>query len=214
MDFKKIIPKKVRINGEDEFFKSAVLALLMKVNNEWSFIFQKRSKNIRQGGEISFPGGRFDERYDKTFKDTALRETEEELLISRDEINVIGELDTIIAPMGALIRPFLATTSLNSLKDIKFNKDEVEYLFTVPLKYFIDTPPNEYQIVLKAHSKVIKKNGDIIDMFPAKKLGLPEKYHDIWGNIKQKVYLYNYNDEIIWGLTAKIIHNIVQNIKQ
>ena len=211
INLENIVRDQIKINGEEQFFKSSVLVLLVNIDDQWNLIFQKRAKGIRQGGEISFPGGKFDKK-DKTALETAIRETEEELLISRKNIDVLGELDTIIAPMGAIVKPFIATTSLLYEK-INFNKTEVEYLFTVPLKWFIENPPEIYHIVLKAHSEILDKDGKKVILFPAKELGLPEKYHNIWGNIKQKVYLYRYKNEIIWGLTAKIIFNIIENIK-
>ena len=42
-------------------------------------------------GIFVFPGGGFEDGVDETFKDTALRETQEELGIERKDIKVLGQ---------------------------------------------------------------------------------------------------------------------------
>ncbi|KAL9713640.1 hypothetical protein Ac2012v2_003251 [Leucoagaricus gongylophorus] len=51
-----------------------------------------RAKSLRShSGEVSFPGGRIDDT-DASFLDGALRETEEELGIRPEEVQVLGEI--------------------------------------------------------------------------------------------------------------------------
>ena len=55
-------------------------------------VFTKRREDLRRHpGEISFPGGRRDDD-DPGLPDTALREAEEEIGLSRDVVEVIGAL--------------------------------------------------------------------------------------------------------------------------
>jgi 8-oxo-dGTP pyrophosphatase MutT (NUDIX family) len=54
---------------------------------------ERRSDLNRHAGEISFPGGRRDE--DEELLDTALREAEEEIGLSRDNVEVAGALPPI-----------------------------------------------------------------------------------------------------------------------
>lgn len=85
-DLKKMIsnlPKYPGVLGRDRFFNSAVLIPLVKKNKEYYILFQKRAASIRQGGDICFPGGGFEKDLDKNFKQTALRETKEELGIEK-----------------------------------------------------------------------------------------------------------------------------------
>ena len=77
------LPKYPGILGKDAFFNSAVLIPFVTINNELSLLFEKRAANIRQGGEICFPGGEFDASEDDSFEQTAIRETEEETGITR-----------------------------------------------------------------------------------------------------------------------------------
>ena len=54
---------------------------------------ERRSDLKRHAGEISFPGGRRDE--GEELIDTALREAEEEIGLSRDNVEVVGALPPI-----------------------------------------------------------------------------------------------------------------------
>ena len=212
-NIKQTIPKTPKINGSEDFIKTAVLIILIKVNNEWEIIFEKRAKNISQGGEISFPGGKFDSNFDLTAKDTAVRETTEETGISEDNLTIMGELDSILAPIGVMIRPFLAFSNIEEIPQ-NYNTSEVEYLFSVPVKWFIDNPPLEYSTILKAHPYEIDNKNNTITFLPAKELGLPKKYNAPWGRLKQKVFVYKYNNEIIWGLTARIVNSLIKSLVQ
>ena len=87
-------------------------------------------------GEISFPGGKLDAN-DSDLLETALRETTEEigLTISRDQ--VIGQLEPVITlNSGFLILPFVSV--VDSISPLTPNA-EVEKIFHIPLKSFLDT---------------------------------------------------------------------------
>ncbi len=194
-----------------DYAKTAVLLLLTEIKGELHIILEKRAKNIRQGGEISFPGGMFDEYFDKTFTDTALRETFEEIGIKQENIEILSELPVFLAPFGAIVNPYVGLTKD---KSFKLNSNEVEKLIIVPLSFFINNEPEVYNTIIKVHpSYVDSSNGKEIVLFPAKDLDLPKQYHQPWGNVKNKIYLYKFEDETIWGLTAKIIFDFIQTIK-
>jgi 8-oxo-dGTP pyrophosphatase MutT (NUDIX family) len=101
---KQRLPKHPNIMGRERFFNAAVLIPLILQGDEYNFLFEKRAKHIRQGGEISFPGGKFEPHQDKSCVNAAIRETEEELGISREQINIIGRLDTFISPRGLILK--------------------------------------------------------------------------------------------------------------
>jgi hypothetical protein len=71
---KNVLPEIPGINGSEEYFKAAVLVLLVLLDEEYHLVFQKRVLNIRQGGEICFPGGHFDPGIDPDFEHTAIRD--------------------------------------------------------------------------------------------------------------------------------------------
>ena len=81
---------KNRILLRDRYFESAIMICIANIDRKDCFILEKRAKNIRQAGEISFPGGKKDKK-DKNFRETAIRETIEELQIKRNILTNIGK---------------------------------------------------------------------------------------------------------------------------
>jgi len=212
-DLVKKLPDVPGINGKEEYFNSAVLALLILVNDEYHFVFQKRAANIRQAGEICFPGGKFDPDKDADFKETAIRETTEELGVASDKLRIVGTLDTVVAPMGTTVDAFLGIIDISSLADLHINSNEVERIFTVPVSFFMNHDPEVYQVNISAQPSYINQVGEEVILLPVKELGLPERYTKPWGNIKSNVYVYRVAGETIWGLTARLIRNVITKIK-
>lgn len=212
-DLTKRMPKVPGISGKDEYFNSAVLALLILVNEEYHFVFEKRSAAIRQGGQICFPGGKFDPEKDDDFKETAIRETVEELGVAYDKISIIGRLDTVFSVIGSTVDTFLGVIDINSLDDLNINPDEVEKVFSVPVSYFENTEPEVYRVSITANPSYINHAGEEVVLLPAKELGLPEMYTRPWGNIMNNVYVYKVAGETIWGITARLIRDVISKIK-
>ncbi|MGA2298325.1 MAG: CoA pyrophosphatase [FCB group bacterium] len=110
----------------------AVLVLLFqnKIDKKINVLLTLRSKNINHSGQISFPGGRSEN--SETAIETALRETEEEIGIHPNLIQILGTLSQLyVPPSNSLITPIVGFIS----DDIIFNtnSDEVDEVFSVPL---------------------------------------------------------------------------------
>jgi 8-oxo-dGTP pyrophosphatase MutT (NUDIX family) len=96
------------------YAESAVLALLIAHESDAGddahvedarLVFTVRRADLRQhAGQISFPGGRRDPG-DADLAETALRETEEELGIARERVQVLGLLDDVPTPSHYVITP-------------------------------------------------------------------------------------------------------------
>jgi len=196
-----------RIIGHEDFRNAAVLILLFKKDGKYHFLFEKRSGKVRQPGEISFPGGLIDK--GETVLETALRETQEELGIEREKIEILGEIGLLYSPLGATVSGVVGVAKIDSLDDLTLSKEEVDYVFSVPVDFFIEKEPQEYEVLLHAHSHYIDEKGKKIELLPVKELGLPEMYEDSWGLGKPKVLVYKWKDEIIWGLTARFVKEVV-----
>ena len=173
---------------------------------------EKRAVGIRQGGEVSFPGGQFDPDKDKTFLNTAMRETSEELGITEEQINVIKKFGTLVAPMGLTIDTFLAFINITSLSELKIDQTEVEKIFTIPVSFFLENKPDTYYINVRAHPYEDDEDGNKIELLPVKKLGLPNRYADPWRKARHRVFVYNTPGEIVWGITAEIVYEFCKLI--
>lgn len=198
------------IIGKTKYLNSAVIIPLVNLKDEIHLLFEKRSANVRQAGEISFPGGHFDTSKDKTLLDTAIRETIEELGISSKRIELISKFGTLVAPMGLTIDAFAAQLRINSLDDLKIDSVEVEKIFTIPLNYFLTTEPQIFYSRLEIHTIDNDQNGKITELLPVKKLGLPEYYANPWRNGRYRVIVYNTKPDVLWGLTAEIVYEFVR----
>jgi 8-oxo-dGTP pyrophosphatase MutT (NUDIX family) len=200
------------INGRDEYRQTAVIALLAGEGSDLQLVFEKRSAKIRQGGEICLPGGRLDPQQDSSFVGAAIRETSEEIGIPEDSIAVLGELDTVLAPMGTLVVPFAGYTTV-PVESFRPNPDEVEKVFTIPLSFFLDTPPEEYSAELHLFPKVRNPHTGTEDLlFPVEELGLPDRYRESWGGYRSKIYVFRTPEGVIWGLTARIVMDLCRRL--
>jgi len=129
------------ILGKDKYFNSAVLVPIVEIDSQLHLLFEKRSNHIRQGGEVSFPGGEFDKNKDQGLRQTAIRETKEELGLPEDKIKIIGKLGTIVAPMGLTIDAFVGLVSIQNIDELTIDKNEVEKVFLVPIDHFLKKKP-------------------------------------------------------------------------
>ncbi|MBK7629593.1 MAG: CoA pyrophosphatase [Ignavibacteriales bacterium] len=211
---KDIVTSDCPIVGREKYLNSAVLIPMVVVEGCEFVLFQKRSQTVRQPGEVSFPGGHFESKKDKDFLSAAVRETCEELGIDEQQITVLGKLGTLIAPMAVIVEAYIGILNLKSLDELEIDKKEVERIFLIPLKYFMENDPDEYHTNIEIHPFTIDETGQRIDHFPVKKLGLPEQYSIPWKRGKHRVLVYKTNQEIIWGITAELIFELSQKLKE
>ena len=100
-----------------------------------------RSANLRNhAGQISLPGGTKEQR-DPDFQTTALRESEEEIGLRADQVEVIGKLGDMALPSGFQITPFVGLID----NELSFTPcpDEVADIFQAPLELILD--PSAYR---------------------------------------------------------------------
>lgn len=194
--------------GREEIGNFAVMVSVIEIDDDYHFLFQKRAKHIRQGSEISFPGGQYDPELDENFLATAIRETCEELGVTPDQIEVISQLDTFFSHV--YIENYLGIIHVDDLEDLRINKDEVAYVFTIPLDYFISHEPETYAIKIRSMASEIDEEGNLIEYIPVKELELPERYQHAWNDSLRDVYVYKTEHGPLWGLTAHIVYDTVK----
>ncbi len=112
--------------------KSCVLILFYPKENKPHLVLTLRHNyKGAHSGQISFPGGKTEER-DPTPEATALRETEEEIGIDSSTIDIIGKLSGLYIPVsGFWVNPFVAIS--NQYPSFNINEKEVKELIEVPL---------------------------------------------------------------------------------
>jgi len=116
--------------------RAAVLVPLFKKGESCHIVFTKRSDNVRyHKGEISFPGGVFDER-DSELERTALRETDEEIGLKENDVQIIGVLDDIITVTQFIVTPFVGLFPYPY--PFKLSPVEIAELIEVPLSALLD----------------------------------------------------------------------------
>jgi len=181
--------------------KYSVLIPLIYNNDRWEIIYELRSKYMKtQPGEVSFPGGRLENK--ETFKQTAIRETIEELGIREEDIEILGELDFLVSYANFTIHCFLGVIGGVSIEDMNVNPDEVDHIFTVPLDFFLDSEPLLYELALRTEES---------DSFPYELIPQGKGYNFREG--KHQVLFYQYEGYTIWGFTARMTKQFIEIIR-
>ncbi len=127
-------------------------------------ILRKTYKGVHSA-QVGFPGGKLEEE-DDSIQDAALRETEEEVGVSRETISVLKKLTEIyIPPSNFFVHPFLGITT----ETPKFvpQEEEVEALIEVALKDFMNDANIISQTLSTSYASSIqvpafKLNGHIV----------------------------------------------------
>lgn len=115
---------------------AAVLVPVILRRPQPTVMLTTRNAQLRaHAGQIAFPGGRTDPG-DADAVATALRELEEEVGVSADQVSVIGCANCYRSGSGYLVTPVLAT--LSPQINLVPQAEEVEDIFEVPLSVLFD----------------------------------------------------------------------------
>lgn len=123
-----------------ELREAAVLVALVDRPEGFTIMLTQRTEHLsRHPGQIAFPGGQVDDG-DKDPIATALRETEEEIGLSRDHIEPVGRLDRYVTRTGFTVTPIVAL--VQPPFTLTIDPNEVDEAFEVPLTFILD-PANK-----------------------------------------------------------------------
>jgi 8-oxo-dGTP pyrophosphatase MutT (NUDIX family) len=115
---------------------AAVLIPLYEKEKNCHILFTKRTQQVKHHkGQISFPGGVYDEE-DRDFRRTALREAREEIGLSESDARIIGVLDDIVTVTGFIVTPFVGLIPYPY--PFQLSKIEIEELIEAPLSSLLD----------------------------------------------------------------------------
>lgn len=142
------------------------------------------SEGRAHSGQIAFPGGGFDERTDEDFRNTALREAEEEIGVNRNSVSIIGALTPLYIPVSNyMVHPFIGITGVKP--GFVIHDREVKSIIELELdELFSETIKSK----TVRHIKI--KNQDM------------------------EVPCYDMNGKIIWGATAMILSELEEIVRR
>ena len=174
---------RIKKNIPDNVKHSAILLLLFeKEGYTYSTLTQRHEYNGPHSGQISFPGGKKEDS-DTNLKQTALRETEEEIGIEQHQIEIIHTLkDIYVPPSNFLVTPYVGTLVTEPI----YQPDDFE------VKEIIEFPISRLFEVDVIKEKTMHFNSEN---------SMNVKYFDI-------------QDKVVWGATAMILENFIQQIKK
>lgn len=190
-----------RIDKADHLWDAAVLVPLLNTEQGPSVLFEVRAAGLGwQPGDVCFPGGRY-ECGDDSFAQTAVRETCEELGIVASHVELCGALDCLVTHMGPIVHPFVGRIA--DKITLNCNQEEVDEIFTVPLKFLINYEPRI------AHMELANRAAEDFpfDLLPRH----PREWYKRKG---YSLYFYEYQGYIIWGMTARILHGFMKRLRR
>ena len=170
--------KNVKFNYEQNKPKiaSTLLLLYPKDNNVYFCLIERPEYEGTHSNQISFPGGKNEN--GETIKQTAIRETFEEVGIDPISINIIGEMTQVyVPPSNFLIHPFVGYLDLEP--SFKADKREVKKIIEVNIEDLF--------------SDEIIKN---------KKMNLGRNNNSLYVDVP---YM-DLNNKIVWGATSVILN--------
>ena len=142
---------------------ACVLNLLHWEEGHWRTTLIQRTDNPRDrhSGQVSFPGGSWEEN-DGELANVALRETEEEIGVPAQQIEILGQLTDLYIPVSNfLVHPFVGI--LNGKPKFAPQAGEVETVLTPALTVF-QSPENRKQIDLTLHQGITLKDVPYFDV--------------------------------------------------
>ena len=129
--------KQINLIDATKYKKAGVLILLLKKSEEegYQLLFTKRSAHLNtHSGEVSFPGGKWEES-DASRYETAVRESKEEINLNPENVTKLGFLNFLLSRHKIEVNPFVGY--LEKSQDFKGNF-EIDEIFTVPVSFLMN----------------------------------------------------------------------------
>lgn len=120
--------------------QAAVLVAIVQRDEGLSVLLTRRADTLRQHtGQVALPGGRLDP--GETPWEAALREAEEEIGLSRDQVELAGLSTPYRTGTGFLVTPVVGFVT--PPVDLRPNPHEVADVFETPFGYLMDPSNHE-----------------------------------------------------------------------
>jgi 8-oxo-dGTP pyrophosphatase MutT (NUDIX family) len=131
---------------------AVLVPLVLRDDGMTVLLTQRTAHLINHGGQISFPGGRLEDS-DANATAGALRETEEEIGLSRDHVEIVGRLDDYVTVTGFRVVPVVGLVQPPfTLTPDPF---EVAEAFEVPLAFVLDPANHQrhFRVMPNGHKR-------------------------------------------------------------
>jgi len=149
----------------------------------WHVLFTLRTQTVdAHRGQVSFPGGRI-EPGDLGPEQAALREAEEEIGIRRQDVRLLGRLDTLLTVTQFRVDPVVGVIPWPY--PLSVNSREVALTFGVPLDWLAD-PLN-----VEEHARRLRPEGPEVPVY----------------------FFKPYQGQVIWGATARITLSLLELVR-
>lgn len=178
---KEMFPKR-RVASEeikmvDHYRISAVLAMLFEDNGLKMVLTQRHNYPGQHSGQISFPGGKMED-IDLDTVHTALRETQEEIGVDPNQIDVMGKLTDVFIPVSKfLVHPYIGY--FDGIPQFIPSEREVKEIITFHLSSLVDP--------LTLQKRNIKVSS---------------------GMVLKDIPCFIIEKKVVWGATALILNEI------
>jgi len=158
---------------------AAVLIPMFYDRNAWHVLFIRRTSSLAEHGGQVAFPGGRSDPDDQSAIETALRETQEEIGLVPEDVVVLGQLHKLITITNYEVTPFIGIIPWPY--SFRRAESEVARIFSIPLEWLVD--PQNYE---------------------ERQRLLPEPYAPI-----KVIYFKPYDQEILWGVSARIVLDFI-----
>ncbi|MEG1230190.1 MAG: CoA pyrophosphatase [Flavobacterium sp.] len=180
--------KNSNLEAKNPRIAAVMMLLYPKKDKTHLVLIVRNAYNGVHSSQIAFPGGKY-ENTDLDFRETALRETHEEIGVSPDKIEVIKDFTPMyIPPSNFLVHPFLGISN----EELSFYPDirEVAAIIELPLSVFLSD-----EIIIEATLSTSYANDVLVPAFNIQN-------HIVWG--ATAMILSELRDVLKIGFESKI----------
>ncbi|MFA5632896.1 MAG: CoA pyrophosphatase [Porticoccaceae bacterium] len=120
----------------DHRFREAAVLMAVTQAPDPDVVFIRRADHLsKHGGQVAFPGGMW-EHYDASLRETALRESQEEIALPAASVELVGRMDTVITPYSVRVTPYVGIipAGLEFVPD----RSEIDSIFQIPLRHLLE----------------------------------------------------------------------------
>ncbi|MBQ6401866.1 MAG: CoA pyrophosphatase [Firmicutes bacterium] len=186
---------------ENNFRHYAVLIPLLRTPEGLRVLYEVRASDLdRQPGEICFPGGMVEE--GESWADCALRETEEEIGIPAEDIELLDELTTIYGVGRFAMHCYPGFVREGAEERLDISRAEVDRVFTLSLEDLLAAEPELYW------TENIQEGPED---FPYDRVTGAGSYP--WARFNSPVPVYDVDGWAVWGLTGRVTKVLMEALK-